>query len=55
MGSMFRSEEMGLYQIYLQADAAYTCVSELGELGIVQFKDVSKAQGTNSQNLPFWK
>ncbi len=41
MGSLFRSEEMTLCQLYLQAESAYTCVSELGELGIVQFKDVS--------------
>lgn len=41
MGSLFRSEDMALYQIYLQAEAAYASISELGELGIVQFKDVS--------------
>jgi len=41
MGSLFRSEDMVLCQMYLQADAAYSCVSQLGELGIVQFKDVS--------------
>ena len=41
MGSLFRSEEMVLCQIFLQAEAAYNCVSELGELGVVQFRDVS--------------
>ena len=41
MGSLFRSEDMTLCQLYLQAESAYACVSELGELGIVQFKDVS--------------
>ncbi|ELT99652.1 hypothetical protein CAPTEDRAFT_163357 [Capitella teleta] len=41
MGSLFRSEDMALYQIYLQAESAYSCVSELGELGIVQFKDLN--------------
>jgi len=41
MGSLFRSEDMVLCQMYLQADSAYSCVSQLGELGIVQFKDVS--------------
>ena len=40
--SIFRSEEMALCQFFLQSEAAYACVSELGELGIVQFKDVSK-------------
>ena len=41
MGSLFRSEEMTLCQLFLQSEAAYTCVSELGELGMVQFRDVS--------------
>ncbi|KAK3090968.1 hypothetical protein FSP39_016106 [Pinctada imbricata] len=41
MGSMFRSEEMNLCQIFLQSEAAYACVSELGELGLVQFKDLN--------------
>ena len=35
------SEDTTLCQLYLQAESAYACVSELGELGIVQFKDVS--------------
>ena len=39
--SLFRSEEMSLCQIFLQSEAAYACISELGELGLVQFKDVS--------------
>ncbi len=34
---------MSLCQLFLQAEAAYNCVSELGELGIVQFKDVGAA------------
>lgn len=42
MGSLFRSEEMTLCQLFLQSEAAYACVSELGELGLVQFRDVSK-------------
>lgn len=41
MGSLFRSEEMTLCQLFLQTEAAYACVSELGELGLVQFRDVS--------------
>lgn len=46
MGSLFRSEQMTLCQLFLQSEAAYACVSELGELGLVQFRDVSK-QATN--------
>lgn len=41
MGSLYRSEEMCLAQIFLQSEAAYSCVAELGELGLVQFRDVS--------------
>lgn len=41
MGALFRSEEMNLCQIFLQSEAAYACVSELGELGMVQFKDLN--------------
>ena len=37
-GSLFRSEEMALCQLFLQSEAAYACVSELGELGLVQFR-----------------
>ncbi|XP_078662167.1 V-type proton ATPase 116 kDa subunit a 1-like isoform X8 [Branchiostoma floridae x Branchiostoma belcheri] len=41
MGSLFRSEEMTLAQLFLQSEAAYACVSELGELGLVQFRDLN--------------
>lgn len=43
MASVFRSEEMCLSQVFLQVEAAYCCVAELGELGLVQFKDVGLA------------
>jgi V-type H+-transporting ATPase subunit a len=38
---LFRSEEMTLCQLFLQSEAAYACVAELGELGLAQFRDVS--------------
>lgn len=41
MGSMFRGEEVALVQLFLPTAAAYTCVSQLGELGLVEFRDVS--------------
>uniref|UniRef100_A0A8V5H5K5 V-type proton ATPase subunit a n=1 Tax=Melopsittacus undulatus TaxID=13146 RepID=A0A8V5H5K5_MELUD len=41
MASLFRSEEMTLAQLFLQSEAAYCCVSELGELGKVQFRDLN--------------
>lgn len=41
MGAMFRSEEMALSQLFIQPEAAYFAISELGESGCVQFRDVS--------------
>ncbi len=41
MGSLLRGEEMKLCQLFLQSEAAYFCIAELGELGLVQFRDVS--------------
>ncbi|CAJ0580626.1 unnamed protein product, partial [Mesorhabditis spiculigera] len=38
---IFRSEEMCLAQLYIQSEAAYGCVAELGELGLVQFRDLN--------------
>lgn len=38
---MFRSEEVALVQLFLPTASAYTCVSQLGELGLVEFRDVS--------------
>lgn len=42
---MFRSEEVSLVQLFLPTAAAYTCVSQLGELGLVEFRDVSGLDG----------
>ena len=38
---VFRSEEMCLAQLFLQSGSEYDCISELGELGLVEFRDVS--------------
>lgn len=43
MGSGFRSEEMCLAQLFLQSGSAYDCICELGEMGLVEFRDVSIA------------
>jgi hypothetical protein len=40
MGDMLRSEQMTLCQIFIPSEAAYFVISELGEIGIVQFRDV---------------
>lgn len=37
---MFRSEHMELAQLFIQPEAAYFTVSEIGEAGCVQFRDV---------------
>lgn len=41
MGSMFRSEVVNLCQLFIQPEAAYHSVAELGEIGVAQFRDVS--------------
>ncbi|XP_064410222.1 V-type proton ATPase 116 kDa subunit a 1 [Latimeria chalumnae] len=41
MSSLFRSEEMRLVQLLFQTETAYCCISELGELGLVQFRDLN--------------
>uniref|UniRef100_A0A668A738 V-type proton ATPase subunit a n=1 Tax=Myripristis murdjan TaxID=586833 RepID=A0A668A738_9TELE len=41
MGSLLRSEEMCLAQLFLQSGSAYDCISELGELGLVEFRDLN--------------
>lgn len=47
MGAMLRSEEMALCQIFIQPEAAYTSISELGETDAVQFRDVIKKTLSN--------
>nr|UQS87550.1 ATPase H+ transporting V0 subunit a2b [Rhamdia quelen] len=41
MGSLFRSEEVCLAQLFLQSGSDYECISELGELGLVEFRDLN--------------
>uniref|UniRef100_A0A224X7A5 V-type proton ATPase subunit a n=1 Tax=Panstrongylus lignarius TaxID=156445 RepID=A0A224X7A5_9HEMI len=41
MGSLFRSEQMSLCQVFIQPEAAYASVNLLGEQGIVQFRDLN--------------
>ncbi|XP_069784005.1 V-type proton ATPase 116 kDa subunit a 1-like [Narcine bancroftii] len=41
MGSIFRSEEMCLVQLFFQTETAYCSVNQLGELGLVQFRDLN--------------
>jgi V-type H+-transporting ATPase subunit a len=41
MGELFRSQDMQLVQLFVQIEAAHDTVDELGNLGLIQFKDVS--------------
>jgi V-type H+-transporting ATPase subunit a len=43
MGALFRSEEMQKVQLFVQIEAAHDTVDKLGELGLIQFIDVSSA------------
>lgn len=41
MSSLLRGEEVCLAQLFLQSGSAYDCISELGELGLVEFRDLN--------------
>lgn len=38
--TLFRSEEMSFIQLYIPNEVCQPTVAELGELGLVQFRDV---------------
>ena len=46
MGSLFRSEKMTLAQLFLQSEAAYACIRELGELVSSFFTRASTLQSS---------
>jgi len=41
MGSIFRSEEMALCQLFIQPETVYHSVAALGEAGIAEFRDLN--------------
>lgn len=41
---LLRSEPMHLVQLIIPAESGHTTISYLGDLGVFQFKDVSKLQ-----------
>lgn len=51
MGSLFRSEEMQLVQLFVQVEAAHDTVDELGKLGLVQFRDLNTEVSAFQRNF----
>ena len=41
MAKWFRSEDMSYVSIIVNEDAAHTCISDLGKLGMIQFTDLN--------------
>uniref|UniRef100_A0A8C3Y9G2 V-type proton ATPase subunit a n=1 Tax=Catharus ustulatus TaxID=91951 RepID=A0A8C3Y9G2_CATUS len=41
MGALFRSEPVCLVQLFLQSGSAYECLSEVGERGLAEFRDLN--------------
>lgn len=51
MGALFRGEPMCLAQLFLQSGSAYECLSEVGERGLAEFRDVSRGGGAGGCGL----
>eukprot|EP00894_Picocystis_sp_ML_P000264 jgi/Pico_ML_1/50781/g1929.t2 len=47
---LFRSEAMQLVQLIVPAEAAHETVEELGQIGLVQFKDLNEEQSAFQRN-----
>ncbi|KAJ3061306.1 H(+)-transporting V0 sector ATPase subunit a, partial [Rhizoclosmatium hyalinum] len=41
MGSLWRSEEMSMVQLYIPMEIAQPTVAEIGDLGLIQFRDLN--------------
>ena len=51
MGDLWRSQKMTLVQMIVQNDAAHAVVNKLGQVGIVEFRDVCLTAFFNSVPL----
>jgi len=51
MGELFRSREVDLVQIYIQLDAIHDTLEELGNLGLVQFRDLNEEASAFQRNF----
>jgi len=47
---LMRSEKMTFVQLIIPAESAHRAVSYLGELGLLQFRDVSSISDPNTYN-----
>jgi hypothetical protein len=50
---LMRSEEMQLLQVIIPTESAHLAVSNLGDLGLIQFKDVSPLPPAPAVNFDF--
>jgi len=55
MARWFRSEPMDYISLIVNEDAAHDCLSELGNLGVIQFTDVSSWRALDSERLLYNK
>jgi len=51
MGTLFRSVDMQLVQLFVQIEAAHDTVDELGKLGLVEFRDLNPDVNAFSRNF----
>jgi len=51
MGDMWRSQEMTLAQMIVQNDAAHAVVNKLGQVGILEFRDLNAGQSFHTRNF----
>jgi len=51
MGSLWRSAPMQLIQLFVQLEAAHETVDELGQLGVIQFRDLNPSVNAFHRNF----
>jgi len=51
MGTLYRSQEMQLVQLFVQIEAARDTIDELGKLGLIQFRDLNPEVSSFQRNF----